>query len=346
MVNDYYLKKKDNKMLKFMTIISKDIFKAVNILNQEGLVAIPTETVYGLAGNIYSKKAINKIFEIKQRPLYNPLIVHVKSIEQLDELAKDIPEKAKLLAETFWPGSLTLVLKKQSSVPDLVTSGKDSVAIRIPNHPTALAVLKLLNFPFAAPSANPFGGISPTTALHVASYFNNKIPMVLDGGNCKNGIESTIIGFENDEAVLYRLGSITIEDVEKVIGKIKIKNKNQNNPLAPGMLIKHYAPSTATFLADDVTQFIKIISGKKVGLLLFKEKITSADIKHQVILSEKGDFKEAASKLYSAMHRLDKLNLDFIVAERFPDSGLGKVINDRLERACSVIPSTFTKMDL
>ena len=322
-----------------MTIVSKNILKAVGILNHESVVAIPTETVYGLAGNIYSEKAIRGIFEIKQRPLTNPLIVHIKSLEQLDKLAKDIPKKARLLAETFWPGSLTLVLKKQSSVPDLVTSGKDSVAIRIPNHATALALLEKLNFPLAAPSANPFGCISPTNAQHVAAYFKNKIPMVLDGGDCINGIESTIIGFENNEVVLYRLGSITVEDIENVIGKIKIKNKKQNNPDAPGMLLKHYAPSTATFLAEDVTQFIKIFSGKKVGLLLFKEKINSVDTKHQEVLSEKGDIKEAASKLYAAMHRLDKLNLDFIIAERFPDSGLGKVINDRLERACYVNPS-------
>jgi len=324
-----------------MTIISKDIFKAVNILNQEGLVAIPTETVYGLAGNIYSEKAINGIFEMKQRPFLNPLIVHINSLEQLDELAKDIPEKARLLAETFWPGSLTLVLKKQSAVSDLGTGGKDSVAIRIPNHPTALALLKELKFPLAAPSANPFGCISPTSALHVESYFKNKLPMVLDGGNCKNGIESTIIGFENNEAVLYRLGSITVEEIENVIGKIQIKNKNENNPDAPGMSLKHYAPATVAFLVEDVMQFIKIFSGKKIGLLLFKEKIASADVKHQEVLSQKGDLKEAASKLYAAMHRLDKQNLDFIVAQRFPDSDLGKSINDRLERACYVKPITY-----
>jgi len=317
-----------------MTIISKDLHIAVNILNHEGVVAIPTETVYGLAGNIYSKKAIDKIFEIKQRPYFNPLIVHIKSLAQLDELAKEIPEKAMELAKTYWPGSLTLVLKKQSTVPDIVTGGLDSVAIRMPNHATALALLEEINFPLAAPSANPFGCISPTSALHVESYFKNKIPLVLDGGKCKNGIESTIIGFENNDPILYRLGSIIIEDIEKLIGKIKIKIKRDNNPDAPGMLLKHYAPHTPAYLAKDVLKLIKIFSGKKVGLLLFKEKNIHADIKYHEILSKKGDFKEAASKLYAAMHRLDKLNLDLIVAEKFPDIGLGKVINDRLERAC------------
>lgn len=327
-----------------MTIISKDIFKAVNILNQKGLVAIPTETVYGLAGNIYSKKAINGIFEMKQRPFSNPLIVHIKSLEQLDELAKDIPEKARLLAETFWPGSLTLVLKKQSNVPDLVTAGKDTVAIRIPNHPITLALLGNLNFPLAAPSANPFGCISPTNALHVAAYFNNKLQMVLDGGDCENGIESTIIGFENSESVLYRMGSVCVEDIKNVIGQIQIKNKKENAPHAPGMLSKHYAPVTSTFLSIDVAQFIRSFPDKKIGLLLFKEKITAAAaVHHQEVLSEEGNLKKAATNLYAAMHRLDKLNLDMIVAERFPDSGLGKSINDRLERASYIKYSTLNK---
>jgi L-threonylcarbamoyladenylate synthase len=316
-----------------MTIVSKDISKAAEILNEENLVAIPTETVYGLAGNIYSEKAIRAIFEMKQRPFFNPLIVHIKSISQLDDLAKEIPEKARLLADKFWPGPLTMVLKKQDSVPDLVTAGKDSVAIRVPNHPKTLALLATLDFPLAAPSANPFGSISPTNAFHVVEYFGEKLRMVLDGGSCQNGIESTIIGFENEEAVLYRLGSISVEDIEGVIGKIQIKNKKENAPDAPGMLSKHYAPVTSTFLKSDVAKFIKGFPEKRIGLLLFKEKIESTTVIHQEVLSEKGDLKEAASNLYAAMHRLDTKELDMIVAEQFPDFELGKSINDRLERA-------------
>jgi L-threonylcarbamoyladenylate synthase len=316
-----------------MIIVSEDISKAAEILNEENLVAIPTETVYGLAGNIYSEKAIKAIFEMKQRPFFNPLIVHIKSIAQLDELAKEIPNKARLLADKFWPGSLTMVLKKQDSVPDLVTAGKDSVAVRVPNHEATLALLESLDFPLAAPSANPFGSISPTTAFHVVDYFGDKLQMVLDGGDCQNGIESTIIGFENEDAVLYRVGSISIEDIERVIGKIKIKNKEENAPNAPGMLSKHYAPATTTFLKSDVAQFIKGFPEKRIGLLLFKDKIESATVIHQEVLSEKGDLKEAASNLYAAMHRLDTKELDMIVAERFPDFELGKSINDRLERA-------------
>lgn len=316
-----------------MTIVSIDIAKAIDILNNEDVVAIPTETVYGLAGNIYAEKAIKKIFHLKQRPLFNPLIVHTHSIEQLNEIVSYIPEKAKLLADAFWPGSLTLILKKKPNIPDLVTAGKDTVAVRVPNHPITLELLRKLNFPLAAPSANPFGCISPTSSSHVENYFKNKLSMVLEGGDCENGIESTIIGFENNEPVVYRLGSISIEDIVNVIGEVKIKNKKESAPDAPGMLSRHYAPETSTHLVSDVESFIVSHPDKKIGLLLFNKEIDSPNIKHIEMLSVKGDLKEAASKLYASLHRLDRLNLDMIVAERFPDVGLGKSINDRLERA-------------
>lgn len=316
-----------------MTIISNDISKAVKILNYEDLVAIPTETVYGLAGNIYSDKAIRKIFEVKQRPLFNPLIVHLHSIDQLKEIVSDFPAKAQLLTDAFWPGSLTLILKKKSNIPDLITAGKNTVAVRIPNHPVTLKLLKELSFPLAAPSANPFNRISPTNAQHVESYFKNSIQMVLDGGECKNGLESTIIGFENNEPVLYRLGSISIEEIEDIVGKIRVNNKNEKEPDAPGMLAKHYSPKTKTYLTNDIEKFLKDFENKVIGVLSFEENITAANIKHIEILSKSGDLKEAASKLYSALHRLDDLNLDMIIAQRFPNIGLGKSINDRLERA-------------
>jgi L-threonylcarbamoyladenylate synthase len=318
---------------KTITMISNNIEKAVEILNQNNIISIPTETVYGLAGNIYSEEAISKIFEMKNRPLFNPLIVHIHSIAQLDQLTTYIPEKARLLATTFWPGPLTLVLKKNSQVPDIITAGKDSVAIRMPNHPVALDLLQKLSFPLAAPSANPFGCISPTKAIHVEEYFGNKLEMVLEGGDCENGIESTIIGFESDEPILYRLGAISIENIEAVIGSIKIKNKEESAPDAPGMLSKHYAPLTATFLETDVEESIKSFPDKKIGILLFSNKIDAPNSIHQEILSENGNLKEAATNLYTALHFLDKLNLDVIIAERLPDIGLGKSINDRLERA-------------
>ncbi|QOD59607.1 threonylcarbamoyl-AMP synthase [Polaribacter haliotis] len=315
-----------------MSIISKDIQKAVKLLTNEQLVAIPTETVYGLAGNIFSEKAIKSIFSTKKRPFFNPLIVHISGVEKLENIVTHIPEKAKLLADAFWPGSMTLVLKKSEKIPDLITAGKDTVAVRIPNHPVTLELLRQLPFPLAAPSANPFGSISPTKPAHVERYFKNDIQQVLDGGSCENGIESTIIGFENEEPIIYRLGALALEDIEAVVGKITIKNKKEQSPDAPGMLARHYAPSTKTFLVDNVAHEIKNHPNKKIGILVFKDSLKDKNLT-EIILSENGLMHEAASKLYNSLHELDSLKLDVIIAERFPDNGLGKSINDRLQRA-------------
>jgi L-threonylcarbamoyladenylate synthase len=317
-----------------MSLISNDIKKAAEFLNHEDVVSIPTETVYGLAGNIFSEKAINKIFTLKKRPLFNPLIVHTHGLDQLSHFVSHIPPKAKLLAEAFWPGPLTLILPKKSHVPDLVTAGKDTVGIRVPNHPATLALLKSLDFPLAAPSANPFGSISPTRPFHVANYFGESLSMVLDGGECQRGIESTIVGFEDDAPVLYRLGSVTVEDINAVLGgRIAIKNKKEEAPDAPGMLSRHYAPDTHTFLVDNVAAFVEKYPGKKIGILRFQHEIDMPDIEASVVLSPTGDLQEAASKLYAAMHWLDNQDLDMLVVEKFPEEGLGKSINDRLERA-------------
>lgn len=316
-----------------MSIISKDIIKAKSILEKEDLVAIPTETVYGLAGNAFSEKAIRKIFDTKKRPLFNPLIVHIHATAVLSELAEDIPEKAYQLAQAFWPGSLTLVLKKKNIIPELVTAGKDTVAVRVPNHPLTLELLRSLSFPLVAPSANPFGSISPTRAAHVAYYFEDTLPMILDGGNCTSGIESTIIGFENHEPVLYRLGAISLEEIEAVIGNVIIKNHKESAPEAPGMLLKHYAPKTKTVLVDAVEDFIQKTEMKRIGVITFHRNISGSNVVHQEILSEEGNYKEAAANLYDAMHRLDSMKLNLIVAERFPEENLGKSINDRLNRA-------------
>jgi L-threonylcarbamoyladenylate synthase len=316
-----------------MILINNSVQNAVSLLNQDQIIGIPTETVYGLAGNIYSSKAIQSIFAMKQRPFLNPLIVHIKSAEDLSEIATEIPEKALLLAAAFWPGPLTLVLKKQTNIPDLVTGGKDTVAVRVPNHPLTLALLNQLGYPLAAPSANPFGCISPTKAAHVSNYFEDSLSMVLDGGDCERGIESTIIGFENGKPVLYRLGSLAIEDIESVVGELKTKTHDDIAPAAPGMLSRHYAPITTTFLTTNVAELIDTFSNKKIGVLLFQNVIDDPKIAKQEVLSLTGDLVEAASKLYAALHRLDKCKLDVIIAERFPDVGLGKTINDRLQRA-------------
>ena len=307
---------------------------AKQALRANEIIAIPTETVYGLAGNAYNETAIEKIFKIKKRPFYNPLIVHIKSAEFLTEVACDIPDIALKMARAFWPGPLTLILKKQSHIPDLVTAGKDTVAIRVPNHPLTLSLLDQLDFPLAAPSANPFGSISPTTAEHVAHYFKDTLEVILDGGECQNGLESTIIGFEKNQPILFRHGAIAVEDIEKVVGKVQIKTTSSGTDVtAPGMLSRHYSPETNTYLTNNIEQCINQFQDKKIGLLLFKDSIKDNKIIHQEILSPSGNMSEAAKELYAALHRLDKLNLDVIIAERFPDIGLGKTINDRLQRA-------------
>jgi len=314
-------------------MISKDINLAVQYLNQNGIIGFPTETVYGLAGNAYETEAIHKIFNVKKRPTFNPLIVHIKGIEDLEHVGQDIPPMAYELANSFWPGPLTLILKKQPQIPDLVTANQDTVAVRVPNHPLALKLLKHLDFPLVAPSANPFTSISPTSAQHVENYFGNQINMVLDGGECEAGIESTIIGFDNNKVIVYRLGALALEEIEKVSGSVVLLNKKEKQPMAPGMLLKHYAPKTDFILTQNLHEELGRYSNKKIGLILFDSYLPHFDSKYQIVLSEESDLKVAASNLYNTMHQLDNLNLDIIIAERLPEYGLGVSINDRLERA-------------
>ncbi|MFZ4100931.1 MAG: L-threonylcarbamoyladenylate synthase [Sphingobacterium thalpophilum] len=314
-------------------MITTDFNSATEALLKHELVAIPTETVYGLAGNAYNDAVIRKIFDLKKRPLFNPLIVHIKSESYLNEVAQNIPDKALQLAKRFWPGPLTLLLEKKPHISDLLTAGKETVAVRVPNHSLTLAVLEKLDFPLAAPSANPFGSISPTLAEHVLNYFGESLGVILDGGECELGIESTIIGFEGNEAILYRLGSLSIEEIEQEVGTVRVNTKNDKNPEAPGMLSRHYSPSTDTYLTNNVSDFLRQFEGKKIGLLLFKDKYQKGGVITQEILSQSGDLTEATKNMYAALHRLDQANIDVIVAEKLPDHGLGKTINDRLQRA-------------
>src|ERR1035437_8374682 len=206
-----------------MSKIGIDIEKAKQILQEGGLVAIPTETVYGLAANALNKDAVFKIIEAKNRPHFDPLIIHTDSIEKVKLHVSDFPQWAQQLANAFWPGPLTLLLPKKNSIPDLVTSGLPQVAVRIPNHPLTLQLLKSLDFPLAAPSANPFGYVSPTNAEHVAAQLQGSVDYILDGGPCDVGIESTIVGFEDGKITIYRLGGLAIEDIEKLVGKVQVK---------------------------------------------------------------------------------------------------------------------------
>jgi L-threonylcarbamoyladenylate synthase len=194
-------------------------------------------------------------------------------------------------------------------------------------------VLEKLEFPLAAPSANPFGSISPTSAEHVLNYFGQSLDVILDGGECELGIESTIIGFEGNEAILYRLGSLSIEEIEQEVGMVRINTLNDKNPEAPGMLSRHYSPKTDTYLTNNVSEMIRQFEGKKIGLLLFKNKFQISGITTQEILSTNGDLTEATKNMYAALHRLDNANVEVIIAEKLPNHGLGQTINDRLQRA-------------
>lgn len=312
--------------------ITADIAHCQELLRKNEVVALPTETVYGLAANIFNDDAVRKIFEIKGRPLFNPLIVHIHHLDQLPSLTKTVPEAAKKLATRFWPGPLTLILEKNTSISDLVTAGKSTVAIRMPNHPLTLELLQGLDFPVAAPSANPFTRVSSTSAQHVADYFGDGIPAILDGGPCTVGLESTIVGFDGEKAVVYRKGGISLEAIEACIGTVRVLTKNEDAPQAPGMLAKHYSPRTKLILSDDIVKAIKGLTYKNIGVLAFYQS-SFANATMVETLSEKGNLDEAAKNLFAALHRLDQADLDIIIAQRFPNEGLGISINDRLERA-------------
>lgn len=314
-------------------MISKDVKLAATFLKNDGVVGIPTETVYGLAGNAYSDIAINKIFEVKKRPNSNPLILHVKNGNELDKIGTQIPELAYKLAEAFWPGPLTLIVKKQPHISNLITASQDTVAVRVPNHTLTLELLNSIYFPLVAPSANPFTRISPIEAPHVEAYFKDQINMVLDGGRCSEGVESTIVGFENNRAIVYRLGAISIEEIEKITNNVSVYKPLDKKIITPGMLKKHYSPYTDIILTRNVSQEIEWFSDKKIGLLLFNAPQPNFNLAYQKILSPDSNLKIATSNLYKALHELDAMNLDLIIAERFPEYGLGLTINDRLTRA-------------
>lgn len=228
--------------------IGTDISRAKEILSNFDVVAIPTESVYGLAANAYSEQAVKKIFEIKNRPFSNPLIVHTHSIDSLYSFVSDIPDVILDILEIFSPGPLTVLLDKKPIIPNLVTANNLKVAVRIPDHQLTLELLKSLEFPLAAPSANMFGYVSPTTAGHVYDDLNGLVPYILDGGKSKIGVESTIISIEDDSLVVHRLGAISLKDLQRVCDfQIKIKSHNFSTGLTPGLSKNHYAPKKITF---------------------------------------------------------------------------------------------------
>jgi L-threonylcarbamoyladenylate synthase len=317
------------------TEISNDLSLASNFLLKGEVVAVPTETVYGLAANGFDPDAVKKIFFAKNRPLFNPLILHFSAKEKALEVLSEVPNWAHKLMDEFWPGPLTLVLPKKGMVPDEVTSGKDTVAVRVPNHAIMHQLLCMLDFPLAAPSANLFGRISPTRPDHVFNDLNGRIPLIIDGGQCDRGIESTIVGVNAEGMpVLLRKGAIPLEKIEMIIGRIDEVKALEDSPLAPGMLKKHYAPKTPSYLVKDTDKWISKLDLTKyrIGVLrLMNSNMTNTVLTRE--LSSNGDLNEAARQLYKVMHELDELSLDILLFELFPESGIGRSINDKLVRA-------------
>lgn len=315
-----------------MAVIGTDILATKKLLEAGKVVGIPTETVYGLAGNAFNDDAVLQIFKVKNRPQFDPLIVHTNSLKKIKSFVVDFPQKAQQLAEAFWPGPLTLLLPKSETISDLVTSGLGTVAVRIPNHILTLELLSELDFPLAAPSANPFGYISPTSAQHVDKQLGKKIPYILDGGSSQVGIESTIVGFEEDETVVYRLGGVSVEAIENVVGAVRLVAHSSSNPKAPGMLKSHYSPRKPFFISS-LKEVLKDHSPQKVGYLTFQKVSKLVPIEHQRILSLSGSYTEAAKHLFAFMRQLDALEVEVICSELLPEKELGRAINDRIRRA-------------
>lgn len=310
--------------------LNTDLNKAATLLKAGELVAIPTETVYGLAANGLDGLAVAKIFKAKNRPTFDPLILHIGNMEQVAQLTTSFPEKAEKLAARFWPGPLTLILPKSDTVPEMVTSGLPSVGIRMPKHPMTLELLRSLPFPVAAPSANPFGYVSPTNAQHVRDQLAGKISFVLDGGPCEIGLESTIVSFTEDVPTILRHGGISQREIEAIIGPLEANTQSTSNPSAPGMLVSHYAPNKKVILGN-ISELIKAYPNANAAVLGFK---STYGLKGEV-LSEKGDLLEAAQNLFAAMRKLDQTDCDYIFTEEVTHLGIGIAINDKLKRASS-----------
>ncbi len=317
------------------TKISSNILEAAALLANQQLVAIPTETVYGLAGNACSSKAIKQIFEVKQRPATNPLIVHVSCVEDILPYVKYIPPTAKDLLKQFSPGPITVLLPGNGKLPSLVNNNRKVTAFRIPAHSTSLSLLQQLAFPIVAPSANIYTTISPTTPQHVLKNFDGKIPMILDGGSCRVGIESTVVGFSEDETpIIYREGSITAEQIKSVVGRVQDKFEGKQEQLAPGMMPHHYSPKTPMILVDDIHLHLSEYHNiTEVGTLCYNRFVKLIPKPHQVVLSAESNIYECAKNLYKALHSLDEMGVKLIVAEKLPNIGVGKAINDRLAKA-------------
>ena len=308
--------------------ISEEILLAGVHINKGELVAFPTETVYGLGADAFNPIAVSKIFEIKERPSFDPLIVHISKLSQLDMLCKHVDETMLKLADKFWPGPLTLVVEKSQLVPDIVTSGLNTVGVRMPAHPVAIDLLNAAGTPIAAPSANKFGMISPTESWHVLKYFPT-VDYVLEGGKAAVGIESTVIRLIDNGFIMLRPGAITISDLEIVLPQIAFHNFKEDK-LSPGLLKSHYSPQKPIYIRGD-----NYISDdfSKAGLISFGLPVDGARFKQFEVLSETKNLHEAAINLFSAMHNMEKADVEYIIVDPVPEEGIGIAIMDRLKKA-------------
>jgi len=312
-----------------ITKITSDVVLAANALKENQVIGIPTETVYGLAANALCSSAVSNIFSVKQRPTSNPLILHFANLEQAESYIQEFHGELKVLYDHFSPGPITFLVPKTALVPNEITSGSSLVAVRFPSHPQFLALLNLLDFPVAAPSANKYGSVSPTRADEVLTQLNGEIPLLLDGGTCEYGLESTIVGMDGDRVIVYRLGSIDLDELSTALGYIpEIKNQAKQSPLAPGMVKYHYATKTPLhYLRKDLkfeenTGYIFIQS--------IPEDFPSAPC---MTLSSTGDLKEVGRNLYHTLITMDGCGFNAIYIEKPLAEGLGLTILDRLQRA-------------
>jgi len=305
---------------------------AAAVLQRGGLVAFPTETVYGLGADAFNPRAVARIFEVKARPSFDPLIVHLAEAASLDWVAVADDPRAIDLAARFWPGPLTLVLKRRPELPDIVTSGLDTVGVRVPAHPAARALIAAAGTPLAAPSANPFGYVSPTTAAHVAELLGDAVDLVLDGGPCRVGLESTILSLAG-EPVILRPGGLPKEALEEALGMALPLAGSSERPLAPGQLERHYATRTPLVVLPARAEAAPLDQGR-VGLLA-QRPTRAAGFAAVEVLAPDGALSTAAARLFAALRRLDGMGLDRILAEPCEETGLGYAIMDRLRRAAA-----------
>lgn len=311
----------------------ENILKAADIIKGGGTVAFPTETVYGLGADGLNPIAVAKIFEIKRRPTFNPLILHIDDKLKLGTICEINNDKIQLLIDKFWPGPLTLVLPKKNIVPEIVTADNPTVAVRMPNNQIALELIKHSGVPIAAPSANLFNRLSPTKAVHVYNQLGDNVDMILDGGSTEIGVESTIVEIENDKIILLRPGGITKEEIESLLNcKIQSKQKS-TDPTSPGQLPFHYSPRTPLKFLSGAN--LNNLENKKIGGIFFSKQNVDFNFTRVEILTKENNFREAAANLFSVLHILDEAGLDLILVEPLSEEGLGLAMMDRLKKAAA-----------